>query len=706
MEEITLLSYEEIEQSEILKIYGRGCAVTDFSILLGVSASDYAYTSEGNSLKDRAGWWWTKTQWNYDTRIITENGIRSSCNVKIRAPGARPVLPYLSIFKAASNGVRDDNGILEVEYGEYPKTIVSETLARTLERAYSNKTINQTGKSYTTDSVSYLDTDTPFQARTHIEYEYNGKKYIRFVADENCIVSVLSDGRTIKNGKVYWVEVEPIKWMIDEKKDIALSKYILFSGVQFNNKKNYDGNFKETDIYKFMINYFVKDIVPSNHKSQEYQKITSEQVEIKKLLDQIYEMIDNMPTESKYLIIKKINQIIEDNKNNKSNSPKSLINLDKIDNHINLSLNSNENKKINSIENSLKMIILSLTNQKEYTELINKINDYRKIIDEDITELPGKTEDIEDIIKSLIYYANLMDKENKLKIITSINNILNKPQKSFEKILSNEIDDKVELSLEFHNSPRQTLTLDLSNYLFDVTIYYQKHKDSIRLLKELTNSDIIEAKDIKDISDIINNTNYAILKIDNPDDLEKLSKEFKEIKDKYSEIIRLSMNKEENSYEEIVLSLHKELEPLLSELNEVIKKEQIIKNIRNDLLTSIKIIKELKVPDDIKPSVITLFTEEIINEIKDSSLNHSETSELLVQILGYINDRMATLENIDLTVNKEELEKETNAYFANLYLSVAAKIMEIDNYKRENFKNQEILTFLESYQENRSKNTK
>ena len=103
-----------------------------------------------------------------------------------REGGARPVLPYSSISRVSSNGVRGRNGILEVEYGEYPQTIVSEDFARTLESAYLNRTINQTGKSYTTDSVSYEDTDIPFQARTHIEYEYNGRKYIRFVADR-CI---------------------------------------------------------------------------------------------------------------------------------------------------------------------------------------------------------------------------------------------------------------------------------------------------------------------------------------------------------------------------------------------------------------------------------------------------------------------------------------------------------------------------------------
>lgn len=59
------------------------------------------------------------------------------------------------------------------------------------------------------------------------------------------------------------MEVKPITWMVDEKANIALSKKIIFSGVQFDNKRNYTGDFENTDIYNFMVKYFSKDIIPS-----------------------------------------------------------------------------------------------------------------------------------------------------------------------------------------------------------------------------------------------------------------------------------------------------------------------------------------------------------------------------------------------------------------------------------------------------------
>ena len=284
MLDFTFLTEEQCfgdKQLDILKKYGTKCAITDFSILLGGYVALNNYTCEGESLINRTGWWWTKTPYDNDASVVNRNGFSNWCIVSRSTGGARPALPYSSISRVSSNGVRGRNGILEVEYGEYPQTVVSEDFSRILEMAfanmpYSNNEMKTTGKSYTTDSVKYQDIDTPFQARTHTEYEYNGKKYIRFVGDSNCSGEVLSDGRTIQKGTAYWVEVEPVKWLVDEKEDIALSKKLIFSGVQFKHKRDYKGDFSTTDIKKFMDTYFSKDIVRTTTLTNEPVDSTNE----------------------------------------------------------------------------------------------------------------------------------------------------------------------------------------------------------------------------------------------------------------------------------------------------------------------------------------------------------------------------------------------------------------------------------------------
>ena len=271
MNNFTFLTEDQIfgnNQLDIISRYGTKCAITDFSILLGGYMSSDDYTSEGNTGKDRTGWWWTKTPYNNNARVVGDLGTSYWDYVNRRDGGARPALPYSSIQSISSNGVRGASGIKEIEYGEYPQTIVDENYSHELERAYYNGSLRTTGKNYTTDSVRYQDNDTNFRARAHTEYEYNGSKYIRFVGDSNCDGFVLSDGRTIQSGNTYWVRVEPITWLVDERANIALSKKLIFSGVQFKNRMDYKGDFDRTNIKQFMDNYFSKEIVTDRVYSQ------------------------------------------------------------------------------------------------------------------------------------------------------------------------------------------------------------------------------------------------------------------------------------------------------------------------------------------------------------------------------------------------------------------------------------------------------
>ena len=64
-ENITVLTAEECfkEKSklEILKNYGTKAAISDYAILLGGFVSNAYYTSKGESLENRAGYYWTRS---------------------------------------------------------------------------------------------------------------------------------------------------------------------------------------------------------------------------------------------------------------------------------------------------------------------------------------------------------------------------------------------------------------------------------------------------------------------------------------------------------------------------------------------------------------------------------------------------------------------------------------------------------------------
>ena len=229
--------------------------------------------------------WWTKTLTSLNNpRIVDIFGNSRWEFSDKRTGGARPALPYSLIQSVSPNGVRVINGIKEIEYGEYPQTIVDENYSSVLESAYNNNSLIITGKKYTTDSINCSATGKSFSPRTHTEYEYNGRKYIRFIGDSNCDGKLLSDGRIVKAGQAYWVSVEPITWLVDERANIALSKKIIFSGVQFNNCKDCNVDFNQNDIKQFMDNYFSKEIVSDRVYSQTTSAEQTQSIEVKKPL--------------------------------------------------------------------------------------------------------------------------------------------------------------------------------------------------------------------------------------------------------------------------------------------------------------------------------------------------------------------------------------------------------------------------------------
>lgn len=282
MSNFTFLTREQImlsEQLDIIRKYGSRCAITDFSILLGGYVSPRYSVGEKYDIKDRAGLWWTKTTSNNYALLIEDYGDNIREFPTFRKCGSRPALPYSSIQSISSNVVRDILGIKEIEYGEYPQTIVDEEYSSELETAYTcnNRNLRPTGKKYTTDSI--FDTSPGFKKMTHTEYEYNGNKYIRFVGASNYDGQFLSNGRLLEKGQIYWVRVEPITWLVDEKADIALSKKIIFAGVQFKNSREYYGDFDRTDIKQFMDDYFSKEIVSNRVYSQNISVYNPQSIE-------------------------------------------------------------------------------------------------------------------------------------------------------------------------------------------------------------------------------------------------------------------------------------------------------------------------------------------------------------------------------------------------------------------------------------------
>lgn len=271
--ELTLLSEQEVwgvnggRQLDVLEKYGTKSAITDLVILTGGYCEDSCsyMAPDDNSLKGRTGWVYTRSSDGAgDVRGVNEGGSRYNKYRSKRNGAVRPALLSSFIFSQISpNRVRGYNGTEEVEYGEYPQYAPDSDVQRRLENEYKNGNLRQTGRNYTFDKTEYDDYDQYFQPVTYEEYDYNGKRYIRIRAnsDYGSNSFKLSNGESYRNGDYVWVEVSPVKWLIDDKTQTLVSKRGLLSGIRFHTKdRSYNGDFSTTDMKEYLDKHMLRDL--------------------------------------------------------------------------------------------------------------------------------------------------------------------------------------------------------------------------------------------------------------------------------------------------------------------------------------------------------------------------------------------------------------------------------------------------------------
>lgn len=271
--ELTLLSEQEVwgvnggRQLDVLEKYGTRSAITDLVILTGGYCEDSCsyMAPDDNSLKGRTGWVYTRSSdGDGDVGGVDKDGSRYDRYGYVRNGAVRPALLSSFIFSQISpNRVRGYNGTEEVEYGEYPQYAPDSDVQRRLENEYKNGNLRQTGRNYTFDKTEYDDYDQYFQPVTYEEYDYNGKRYIRIRAnsDYGSNSFKLSNGESYRNGDYVWVEVSPVKWLIDDKTQTLVSKRGILAGIRFHTKdRSYNGDFSTTDMKEYLDKHMLRDL--------------------------------------------------------------------------------------------------------------------------------------------------------------------------------------------------------------------------------------------------------------------------------------------------------------------------------------------------------------------------------------------------------------------------------------------------------------
>lgn len=263
--ETTFLTENQIwgdDALSVLKEYGVAAAPTDLAVILGAYLGGSQVDQEGHL---SGAFWSASADKDGNVLCATDYRNRNWKHPLKRGITGRPALPKSSTSIIRSNGARPNRKIGKIqviEYGTYPQTAAPQKIADELESAYKRHSLPKTGNKYTFDTRDHKDRDKGFAGTDYDEYTHNGKRYIRVLGRPYDDDSKTHDGRKIVQGKVYWVEVQPVEWLADPN-GVWVSRESLFGGIRFNPSGNYDGNFSKTEMYQYLQKYFTPQLTQS-----------------------------------------------------------------------------------------------------------------------------------------------------------------------------------------------------------------------------------------------------------------------------------------------------------------------------------------------------------------------------------------------------------------------------------------------------------
>lgn len=156
--------------------------------------------------------------------------------------GIRLAVNYLELKPLCKKQTRIDDRFLEVEAGEYPQECVEFEKQEKLDYDLLNGRLSETGKTY----VSHDNT-------------YSQAVDLKEVVDQ--------DGNKYVNKNCTWYKVSPVKWIVDEHRGLAMSKYIITGGVSYGDlyptRYHYEYMLKSSNNIFGYLNRLAKELIPS-----------------------------------------------------------------------------------------------------------------------------------------------------------------------------------------------------------------------------------------------------------------------------------------------------------------------------------------------------------------------------------------------------------------------------------------------------------
>ena len=279
--EITLLTREQVVGDnclDVIKRLGTKAHVSDFAISLGASHRrgefkeniPYSYSSRGHEVGGYAIASGTEDYVFY----IDINDKKRMIRPYTIGCGIRPVIKVPDVSKYEVEGY--SNGIDVIKLGKYPLNAYNSTgFYNELTKAYREGKLTKLDETITINGNS-MDLHLPFKKETYNIYRDNSTKKEYIMMRYKPLLSrftSLSNGTYYERGSIVWIEVVPLSWYVCPKENLLICQDIILSGIRYCNSDKYDGDFKNTNLYKYLNTYFARDIGLTNMSEKEIDQI-------------------------------------------------------------------------------------------------------------------------------------------------------------------------------------------------------------------------------------------------------------------------------------------------------------------------------------------------------------------------------------------------------------------------------------------------
>lgn len=261
---LSLLATNELlpgpEQIEVIKKYGSITKPTDLALVTGA----FNLNSSNNDLRVGA---WTQTrafkdyvnQIEFYGKAIYEKCYKRRCVI-------RPVLESSTLCQdIVNNPTKYNVKGSEIEFGIYPQLQLTRNIALA-----KNYKLEKTENYFVFDKNQ--DDDKGFCPQIYEEYAYEEQRFIKIKAHTyRRYLQMLNNGQTIYDGQEILLEVLPVKWYIDTYRQRLIAQKGLLSGIRYNDR-GYDGNFYQSEIYKYLNEYMLRDLMQSINLGNQQDK--------------------------------------------------------------------------------------------------------------------------------------------------------------------------------------------------------------------------------------------------------------------------------------------------------------------------------------------------------------------------------------------------------------------------------------------------